>query len=84
MTQLPAQNTIIQNSVWSTTLGGKPQTKHPEYPWEVNDQIKLKGKLRRRWQMSQYLEHKCRYNEATRKLNNQIKRIKEETFQTYI
>jgi hypothetical protein len=34
--------------------------------------------------MSWHPEDKRRYNEAARKFEGQIKRIKEETFQTYI
>jgi hypothetical protein len=34
--------------------------------------------------MSWYPEDKCRYNKADRKLKDQIKRIKEETFQTHL
>jgi hypothetical protein len=75
-------NNIIQKAAWRATPDDKPQAKYPEYPWEVKDQIKEKRKLRR-WQMSRHPEDKRRYNEATRKLKDQIKRIKEETFQTH-
>jgi hypothetical protein len=34
--------------------------------------------------MSRHPEDKRRYNEEARKLKDQIKRIKEETFQTYL
>jgi hypothetical protein len=34
--------------------------------------------------MSRHPEHKSRYNEAARKLKDQIKRVKEETFQTHL
>jgi hypothetical protein len=40
----------------------KPQTKYPEYPWEIKDQIKEKRELVRRWQMSRYPGNKRRYN----------------------
>jgi hypothetical protein len=43
---------VIQKAAWSATPDHKPQTKYPEYPWEVKDQIKEKRKLRRRWQMT--------------------------------
>jgi hypothetical protein len=34
--------------------------------------------------MNRHPEDKRKYNEAARKLKDQIKRIKEETFQTYL
>jgi hypothetical protein len=77
-------NNVIQKAAWSATPDNKPQTKYPEYLWEFRDQIKEKRKLRRRWQISRHPEDKYRYNEAARKLKNRIKRIKEETFQTYL
>jgi hypothetical protein len=73
---------VMQKANWSATPDDKPQRKYPEYSWENKGQIKKTRKLRRRWQMSRHCEDKCRYNEAARKLNDQIKRIKEETFQT--
>jgi hypothetical protein len=39
-----------------------------------------KRKLRRKWQMSRHPEEKRRYKEATRKLKDQIKRIKKKHF----
>jgi hypothetical protein len=75
---------VIQKAAWSATPDDKPQTQYSKYPWEVNEQIKEKRKLRRRWQMSRHPEDKLRYNEAARKLKDRIKRIKEETFQTYL
>jgi hypothetical protein len=75
---------VIQKTAWSATLDDKPQTKYTEYPWVVKDQIKEKRKLRRRWQMSRHPEEKHIYNEAARKLKDQIKRIKEETFRTHL
>jgi hypothetical protein len=44
----------IQKAAWSATPDNKPQTKHPEYPWEVKDQLKKKRKLKIRWQMSRH------------------------------
>jgi hypothetical protein len=38
---------IIKKSAWSATPDDKPQTKYPEHPCEVKDQIKEKQKLRR-------------------------------------
>jgi CMP-N-acetylneuraminic acid synthetase len=73
---------VIQKAAWSATPDNKPQTKYPEYPLEVKDQIKEKRKLRIRWQKSRHPEHKGGYNEAARKLKDQIKRIEEEIFQT--
>lgn len=37
----------------------------------------------KKWQMSRHPADKRRYNEATRKLKDHIKRIKEKTFETY-
>jgi hypothetical protein len=37
---------VIQKTTWSATADDKPQTKYPEYPWEVKDPIKEKRKLR--------------------------------------
>jgi hypothetical protein len=74
---------VIQKGAWSAIPHDKPQTKYSEYPWEVRDQINER-KLRRRWQMSRHPEDKRRYNEVARKLKDRIKRIKEETFQTYL
>jgi hypothetical protein len=31
-----------QEAAWSATPDDKSQTKYPEYPWEVKDQIKEK------------------------------------------
>jgi hypothetical protein len=39
---------------------------------------------KKKWQMSWHPEDKRRYNEAARNLKDRIKRIKEETFQTYL
>jgi hypothetical protein len=64
---------VIQKPAWSTTPDDKLQTKYPEYPWAVKDQIKEKRKLTRRWQMSRHPEDKRRYNEVARKLKDQIK-----------
>jgi hypothetical protein len=47
---------IIHKAAWGATPDDKPQTKYPEYPWEVKDQIKEKRKLRRRWQMRRHPE----------------------------
>jgi hypothetical protein len=77
-------NNVIQKAAWSATPDDKPQTKYPEYPWEVMDQIKEKRKLRRRWQMSRHPEDKRRYNEGGRKLKDHIKRIKEEIVQAHV
>jgi hypothetical protein len=74
---------VIQKAAWSATADDKPHAKYLEYPWEVKAQIKEKRKLRRRWQMGCNPEDKRRYNEVARKLNDQIKGIKEETFQTH-
>jgi hypothetical protein len=60
----------------SATPEENPQTKYTEYPWEVKEQIKEKRKLRSRWQISGHPEDKRRSNEASRKLKDQIKRIK--------
>jgi hypothetical protein len=75
---------VIQKAAWSATPDDNPQTKYPEYPWEIKNQIKEKLKLRRRWQMSRDPKDKRRYNEAARKLKDPIKKIKEETFLTYL
>jgi predicted esterase YcpF (UPF0227 family) len=74
----------IQKAPWNATPYDKRQTKYLEYKWEVKDQIKKKRKPRRRWQMSQHPEDILKYKEAARKLEDQIKRIKEETFQTHL
>jgi hypothetical protein len=63
---------VIQKAAWSATSDDKSQTKYLDYPWEVKDQIKEKRKLRRRWQKSRHPEDKRRYNEAARKLKEQI------------
>jgi hypothetical protein len=47
---------IIKKAAWSATPDDKPQTKCPEHPWEVEDQIKENRKLRRRWQTSLHPE----------------------------
>jgi hypothetical protein len=77
-------NNVIQKTAWRATLDDKPQIKYPEYPCEVKDQVKEKQKLRRRWQMSRHPEDKHIYKESARKLKDEIKRIKEETFQTHL
>jgi hypothetical protein len=74
----------IQKAAWRATPDDKPQAKYPEYPCEVKNQIKKKRKFRRRWQMSRHPEDKRKCNEATRQLKDQIKRVKEETFQTHL
>jgi hypothetical protein len=51
---------LLQKAAMSTTPDDRPQTKYPENPWEVKDQIKEKRKLRRRWQMRQHPEDKHR------------------------
>jgi hypothetical protein len=33
---------VIQKAAWSATPVNKPQTKYPEYPWEVKDRIEEK------------------------------------------
>jgi hypothetical protein len=40
-------NHSIQEAGWSSAADDTPQAKYPEYPWAVNDQIKVKRKLRR-------------------------------------
>jgi hypothetical protein len=67
---------VTQMAAWSATPDDKPQTKYPEYPWGVKDQIEEKRKLRRRWQMSRHPEDKRRYNEAARKLKDPINESK--------
>jgi hypothetical protein len=37
---------VMQEAAWSATLDDKSQTKYPEYPWEVKDQIRENRKLR--------------------------------------
>jgi hypothetical protein len=64
---------VIQKAVWCTTPDDKPQTKYPEYPWVVRDQIKEKRNLRSRWQMRRHPEDRHGYNEAARNLKYQIK-----------
>jgi hypothetical protein len=68
----------------SVTPEDKPQAKQPKYPWQFTEQIKGKRILQRRGQISRHPEDKRRYNEVTTKLEDQIKRVKEETFQTKI
>jgi hypothetical protein len=46
--------------------------------------MKEKRKLQRRLQMGRHPKDQRRCNEATRKLKDPIKRIKEEIFQTYL
>jgi hypothetical protein len=77
---------VIPKAAWSATPDDKPQAKYLEYPWEIKSQFKKKRKLRRRLQMRRHSEdeHTRRYNEATRKLKDHIKRITEESFQTCI
>jgi hypothetical protein len=40
---------VTQKAARRATLDDKPQTKYPEYPLEVKDEIMEKRKLRRRW-----------------------------------
>jgi hypothetical protein len=49
---------VTQDAAWNATSDDKSQTKYPEYPWEVKDQIKGKRKVRKRWQMSRHPEDK--------------------------
>jgi hypothetical protein len=57
---------LIEKAAWNATPDDKSQTKYPEYPWKVKDQIKEKRKLRRRWQMSRHPEDILRYKEAAK------------------
>jgi hypothetical protein len=67
----------MQKAAWSATPDDNPQTKYPEYPWEIKDQTKEKRKLRRRWQMSRHPDDKRGYNEAAMELKGQIKGFRE-------
>jgi hypothetical protein len=75
---------VLQKAAWNATPDDKLRTKYPEYAWEVKGQIKENENSEKDDRRVNILKIKRWYTEVARKLKDQIKRIKEETFQTHI
>lgn len=76
--------TDLQQSVWNNTPILKPKTPGLNYVKEVRSMVQEKRKARKKWQQSRSPEDKRVLNKLTQQLKEEIKIIKNESFQSFL
>lgn len=74
----------IQTAAWENSPILHARVAGNNYPKEIRQLIMEKRKLRRKWQLSRDPEDKTRLNNATQHLKREIRKIKDESMNTYL
>lgn len=74
----------IQSSAWNNTKEYTRRAVGNNYPREIREMVKDKRKARRRWQQTRDPIDKNILNNKTQRLNREIRKIKEESINTYL